>query len=157
MEGSLFEEIWSVEKNSTWEITDQPGWKRPVGCKGIISVKQNANGSITRFKARLATKSHTILWLERMLRELKVPVDIHLVLQYDNKTAINITKNLVHHKWTKHVEIDRHFIREMLEEGLIKLVYISTNYQITDILTNAPPWVSFDSLKSKLHMIDIHS
>ena len=38
---------------------------------------------------------------------------------YDNKSTINIAHNLVHHDRTKNVEIDRHFIKEKLESGLI--------------------------------------
>ena len=45
-------------------------------------------------------------------------------LYCDNKAAINIAYNLVHHDRTKHVEVDRHFIKEKLETGVIYLVYI---------------------------------
>ena len=37
----------------------------------------------------------------------------------DNKSAISIAHNLVQHDRTKHVEIDRHFIKEKLDNGLI--------------------------------------
>lgn len=39
-------------------------------------------------------------------------------LYCDNKSTINIAHNLVQHERTKHVEIDRHFIKEKLECGL---------------------------------------
>ena len=83
-------------------------------------------------------------------------MDGPMVLYCDNKAAINIAKNHVHHDRTKHVKTDRHFIKEKLEEGLIKLAYISTNHQTADILTKALPRFSFDNLKSKLGMFDIH-
>lgn len=37
----------------------------------------------------------------------------------DNKVAINISHNPVHHNRTKHVKIDKHFIKEKIEEGVI--------------------------------------
>jgi len=42
----------------------------------------------------------------------------------DNKSAINIAHNPVQHDRTKRIEIDRHFIKEKLEEGLICLSYV---------------------------------
>ena len=97
------------------------------------------------------------IWLQYMSRELKVCLDSPILLQCDNKAAISIMKNPVHHDQTKHVEIDRHFIKEELEEGMVKLVYILSNQQIANILTKALPRVIFGNLKSKLSMIDIHN
>ncbi|KAF5456016.1 hypothetical protein F2P56_025533 [Juglans regia] len=51
--------------------------------------------------------------------------------------AISIAKNPVHHDRTKHVEIDRHFIKEKIEEGIIKMLYVPTCLQTADILTKA--------------------
>ena len=43
-----------------------------------------------------------------------------------NQSTIAITKNLVHHDTTKHVEIDRHFISEKIEDKVISLNTVST-------------------------------
>ena len=45
----------------------------------------------------------------------------------DNKAAVSITNNSVQHDRTKHVEIDRHFIRERLDDGSICIPYIPTS------------------------------
>ena len=97
------------------------------------------------------------IWLRRMLRELAAPITGPMILLCHNKAAIEIAKNLVHHDRTKYVEIDHHFIKEKIEDGIIKLTYILTSHQTTDILTKALPRNNFDSLKSKLGMIDIHN
>jgi len=57
-----------------------------------------------------------ILWLKRVLEELKRPVSLPMKLYCDNKAAISIAHNPVLHDRTKHVEIDRHFITEKLKE-----------------------------------------
>ena len=55
----------------------------------------------------------------------------------------------------KHIEIDRHFIKEKLERGLICIPYVTTQKQVADILTKGLSKQVFQSLNSKLGMIDI--
>ena len=55
----------------------------------------------------------------------------------DNKAAINISHDPVHHDQTKHVEVDKHFIKEKVEDGTICMVYVPTNKQVADVLTKA--------------------
>ncbi|RVW87783.1 Retrovirus-related Pol polyprotein from transposon TNT 1-94 [Vitis vinifera] len=47
------EEIQALEKNGTWEISELPEGKRPVGCKWIFTVKHNPDGSINSSKTQL--------------------------------------------------------------------------------------------------------
>ncbi|KAL5736767.1 hypothetical protein ACOSQ2_031555 [Xanthoceras sorbifolium] len=60
-----------------------------------------------------------VIWIRRLLEDLKVPVPIPLKLYCDNKSAIAIAHNPVLHDKTKHVEIDKHFIKEKLDSGLV--------------------------------------
>lgn len=65
----------------------------------------------------------------------------------DNKVAISIVKNLVHHCRTKHVEIDLHFMKEKIYHGVITPDHVPSCIQTADILTKALP---------RSGMIDIH-
>ena len=67
-----------------------------------------------------------LLWLEIILKDLKVPIEKPMKLYCDNKSTINIAHNLVQHDRTKHVEVDRHFIKEKLDSGLICMPCVST-------------------------------
>ncbi|XP_070032783.1 uncharacterized mitochondrial protein AtMg00820-like [Nicotiana tomentosiformis] len=51
-------EIQALEDNGTWELVKLPPGKRPIGCKWVYKLKYKADGSIERFKARLATKGY---------------------------------------------------------------------------------------------------
>ncbi|KAL8158138.1 hypothetical protein AgCh_002728 [Apium graveolens] len=53
---AVHEEIKALEKNGTWDITELPPEKSAVGCKWLFTVKYLADGSIDRFKARLAAR-----------------------------------------------------------------------------------------------------
>nr|GEW64490.1 retrovirus-related Pol polyprotein from transposon TNT 1-94 [Tanacetum cinerariifolium] len=55
----------------------------------------------------------------------------------DNKAAIQISENPVLHDRTKHVEVDRQFIKEKLEAGIIELPFVKSSDQLADILTKA--------------------
>ena len=72
------------------------------------------------------------LWLKRVLSEIHVKVELPLKLYCDNKAAISMTLNPVQHERSKHVEIDRHFIRENVEEGTICLTFLPTHLQAAD-------------------------
>ena len=73
----------------------------------------------------------------------------------DNKATISISHNLVLHDRTKHVEVDKHFIKEKLDKGLICMTYIPTIEEVADILTKGLHGKQFDSLVSKMAMEDI--
>jgi hypothetical protein len=75
-----------------------------------------------------------LLWLKGLLSELKLIRRGPLNLWCD-KSAINIANNPVQHDRTKHVEIDRFFIKEQLDEGTLKLSHVNSRGQIVDFLT----------------------
>ena len=53
-----------------------------------------------------------LLWLKRLLGELKITTKGPMKLYCDNKEAINISNNPLQHDRTKHIEINQHFIKE---------------------------------------------
>ena len=97
------------------------------------------------------------MWLQRLLREINVEVQDSVKMFSDSQAAISIAKNLVHHDRTKHIEIDRHFISEKVNNGIVQLSYVPTKQQIADVLTKALPRVSSDELNSKLGLYNIYN
>ncbi|KAJ1273934.1 hypothetical protein BS78_05G023700 [Paspalum vaginatum] len=75
-----------------------------------------------------------MLWVKNLLSELKLS-EGPFKLWCDNQSAINIANNLVQHDRTKHVEIDRFFIKEQLDDGSLKLSHIASGEQVADCLT----------------------
>nr|GEZ09249.1 probable 2-oxoglutarate-dependent dioxygenase AOP1 [Tanacetum cinerariifolium] len=69
----------------------------------------------------------------------------------ENKAAIHISENPVQHDRTKHVEVDRHFIKEKLEAGIIELPFVKFSDQLADILTKAVGTNMFHKCLSKLN------
>ncbi|KAI5338419.1 hypothetical protein L3X38_017690 [Prunus dulcis] len=71
----------------------------------------------------------------------------------DNTSAIAITKNLVHHHKTRHINRRFHFIRDALQNGEIDLLYCKTKEQTADIFTKALAKDHFEYLRRKLGVI----
>lgn len=56
-------------------------------------------------------------------------------LYCDNEAVIRIAQNSVQHDRTKHVEIDRRFIKEKIEAGTICTPFVPSKLQVADVLT----------------------
>jgi len=78
-------------------------------------------------------------WMKIFLREMGFVVDEPMVSDQDNKSVIAIAENPIHHARIKHMEIKTHYVREKLEEKLVKLVYCPTEMMIADVFTKALP------------------
>ena len=96
------------------------------------------------------------MWLKRLLIDLGVEAKGPIEVLCDNQLAIAIAKNPVHHDWTNHVEIDRHFISEKIENNVINVKHVPSKQQLADILTKALHHPRFHELSSKLGMSKIY-
>jgi len=56
---AMLEELAALEKNKTWELVPSPMGKKIVSCKWVYTVKQNPDGKIERYKARLVAKRYS--------------------------------------------------------------------------------------------------
>ena len=77
------------------------------------------------------------VWLARLLAELTGEAIVAPKLRVDNKSAIALMKNPVHHDRSKHIDVKFHFIRECCDRKLIDVEFVGTELQLSDILTKA--------------------
>ena len=68
--------------------------------------------------------------------QLNIPINIPAIIK-DNTGAIKLSDNPKFHKKTKHINIKYHFIKELVKENKIRLLYINTKEQLADPLTKA--------------------
>jgi hypothetical protein len=84
-----------------------------------------------------------LLWLRRLLSEIGFAPNSEMNLYFDNKVAIEISRNPIQHDRTKHIEIDRHFIKQNLEEKVICFPFVRSEDQLADILQKLSPTKTF--------------
>ncbi|GJT24467.1 hypothetical protein Tco_0894404 [Tanacetum coccineum] len=73
-------------------------------------------------------------------------------LYCDNKSAIALCCNNVQHSRSKHIDVRYHFIKEQVENGVVELYFVRTEYQLADIFTKALSRERFEFLINKLGM-----
>nr|GEX12564.1 ribonuclease H-like domain-containing protein [Tanacetum cinerariifolium] len=74
-------------------------------------------------------------WLHNLLRELHYPLSTATLVYCDNVSTIYLSANPVQHQRTKHIEIDIHFVRDMVQTGHIRVLHVPSRYQYAYIFT----------------------
>ena len=80
---------------------------------------------------------------------LHVWVDKATVIYYDNVSAVYLSENLVHHRRTKHGELDIHYVRVCIALGELVL-QIPTQHQIAAVMTKGLPTPLFEDFRDSL-------
>ena len=101
------------------------------------SKKQNV---VARSSAEAEFRGMTLgiceaLWLRLILMDLGYLPRQPILLYCDNKAACDIAHNPVQYDRTKHVEVDRFFIKDKLDEKIVELPKIRSEDQLAEILT----------------------
>ncbi|GJU43893.1 retrovirus-related pol polyprotein from transposon TNT 1-94 [Tanacetum coccineum] len=76
----------------------------------------------------------------------------NIPLYCDNKSAIALYCNNVQYSCLKHIDIRHHFIREQVENGVVELYFMTTDYQLADMFTKALLKERFKFLLPRLRM-----
>jgi len=120
--------------------------KQPIVSKSSTEAEYRALSSITS----------EVVWLRRLL--LHFEIDIPFVMLFcDNKYALSLAFNPVHHERSKHIDIDHHFIGKFVQSNVIRLVHVKSQHQVIDVFTKALPGPAFGKFIAKLGMINIYS
>ena len=95
-----------------------------------------------------------VLWMKQQLLDYGVRVET-IPLRCDNTSAICLTKNLIQHSRTKHIEIRHHFIRDHVSNKVVAIEYVDTLTQIADIFTKPLDRERFWTLRRELGLTNL--
>ncbi|XP_069144617.1 uncharacterized mitochondrial protein AtMg00810-like [Solanum lycopersicum] len=127
-----------------------------------ISWKAKKQNTVSRSSAEeefrsMATTVAEIVWLKGLFKELETEIRLPIRLFCDSKAAIQIADHPIFHERNKHFDIDYHFVREKIVEGLIQTHYINTKDQPADLLTKGLCKPQHEAFINKLGMKNIFS
>ena len=80
----------------------------------------------------LASKS---MWILSLFTKIKFSLPQPPLLLCDNLGATNLSFNLVQHSHMKHIQIDLHFVRDLVLKNSLIVRHVHTNDQLADLLT----------------------
>lgn len=95
-----------------------------------------------------------ILWLKQQLLDFSVKLE-RIPIFCDNTSAINLTKILILHSRTKHIEIRHHFLRDHVEKGVVVFEHVDSKNQLADIFTKPLVTEPFFNIRRELGVLDI--
>jgi hypothetical protein len=72
----------------------------------------------------VANAAAECIWLRQLLGELHRDIKKATVVFCDNVSAVYMSLNPVHHKRTKHIELDIHFVRECVQLGELRALHV---------------------------------
>lgn len=102
----------------------------------------------------VANATAELIWVQSLLRELRVPQREPPILWCDNIGATYLSSNPVFHARTKHIEVDYHFVRERVAQKLLQIKFISSKDQLADIFTKPLPLPLFEVCRRNLNLRD---
>jgi hypothetical protein len=95
------------------------------------------------------------LWLHSLISQFFDTTLEPTTLFSDNQSAIALTKDHQFHARTKHIDVRFHFIRWIVENGSLRLVYCPTNDMVADTLTKALPSPKVKHFAKELGLISV--
>ncbi|KAL7597761.1 hypothetical protein Lser_V15G21859 [Lactuca serriola] len=103
-----------------------------------------------------ASCTSQVVWIQSQLRDYGLNMK-KIPLYCDFESAIRICHNPVQHSKTKHISLQYHFIKDLVEDGNVEIHFVRTTDQIADIFTKALHEASFNKILQGLGMMEAES
>ncbi|GKC48781.1 hypothetical protein Tco_1071526 [Tanacetum coccineum] len=144
-------------KDEVCESVDSTKYRGMLGCclTSWFSKKQTARGISTAEAEYISARKacQQALWMKHALIDYGIRLD-DVPIMCDKKSAIDLSKNLVQHSRTKHIEIHQHFLRDNVQKGHISIEKVPSVDNFADILTKPLKRESFNYLRLGLGMME---
>ncbi|KAJ0860964.1 putative RNA-directed DNA polymerase [Helianthus annuus] len=126
----------------------------------LVSWKSKKQSTVSRSTAEAEYRSMCsatceLIWLKNLLFELNIDCKLPMQLSCDSQAALAIAANPVFHERTKHFEIDLHFLREKVGNGVISTIKVDSESQLADIFTKGLSVDQHEMFCEKLGLIDM--
>ena len=106
------------------------------------SSKKQSMVALSTAEAEYVAATHCakqVIWHRSLLNEVGIPLPSISTIFSDNQAAISIAHHPEHHMRTKHIDIAHHFLCDLVQNGILNLVYIKTEDNLADLFTKSLP------------------
>ena len=120
--------------------------------------KKQTTTALSSTEAEYTAISHATrqaIWLRNLLEGLGYPQEEPTVLYSDNQSAITLTRDAQFHARSKHFDVQNHFVREKVENGIVDIIYVPTDDNIADVFTKALPKPKHQKFRENLGMLTV--
>ena len=90
------------------------------------------------------------IWLRRILEEIQFKQQGATSIYCDNSSTIKLSRNLVLHGRSKHIDVKYHFLRDLAKDEVINLIFCKSEDQVADIFTKPLKTPLFHKLRELL-------
>ena len=127
---------WAGDANDRRSTT---GYVFFVGVGAISwNCKRQPTIAMSTMEAEYMEASHSAMeamWLRQLFEDIGLVQVDATPIRCDNQGCLAFAKNPKHHSRTKHIDIQHHFIREKIEDGVIDMKYCATLEMLADLFT----------------------
>ncbi|CAA7266308.1 unnamed protein product [Cyclocybe aegerita] len=106
------------------------------------SSKKQTTVALSTAEAEYVAATHAakqVLWHRSLFTELGIDLPTTSTIFSDNQATVSIAHHPEFHARTKHIDIALHFLRDLVQNGTLNLVYINTNNNLADLFTKGLP------------------
>ena len=119
------------------------------------SSKHQATVTLSTVEAEYVAMSRCaqqMVWMHSWLDEVEVEYSTPGLIKRDNQGAIALTKNTKDHSKVKHIDIQHHYIHELIQSKAIIIEQVSSYDNLTNLFTKSLPCDHHHHLLSALNI-----
>ena len=125
---------WAGDSNSRRSVSRYTF----IFCGAVVTwlAKKQLTIALLSTKAEYMAVTHTgkeAVFLEHLYGDAGIPIAVPIFLLVDNQSTIALAENPIFHTHSKHIKVQHHWVHEKIKDSLIKLEYMSTVDQVTNI------------------------
>lgn len=94
------------------------------------------------------------LWLKRIMGKIGMEKDEATIIQCDSSSAIQLARNPVFHGKSKHIQVRFHFLRDLVNDGVVDLRFCNSQEQVADLMTKPIKLEQFEKLRGMIGMVN---
>jgi hypothetical protein len=149
----------SIPKSKKWNLTayTDSDWAGDKDNRHSVSgYSIFLNGAVVLWKSKLqkplalssaeaeyyalCEAAKDVKYISMVLRSLGIEIDLPITIYCDNVGAIFMTENASATSRTKHVDARYHYVREFVEDGFIRIIFVKSENNKSDWFTKNVSW-----------------